>query len=226
MSIATTKSLNLAGFLVGVAEAGKSSHVTELAYDFVSRGGWVFFHDPTRSFEEMGAVVFSSWAEYMATAARDVDERGLPKLRVVAFTCPWSEVVAGVKALGRAYNTQHDTRMPMLLIGDEASGIDSSGRTHMSQEDQELWSQRRHFGCGILVNLQRVKNLPTPFWEQVNHIWVFRVTPGDVDIITQGADLPRGLIANAPQLEQYDFLHVELGFEKRISDLRLWDVPS
>jgi hypothetical protein len=226
MTIATSKTLNLAGFLVGVAGAGKSSHVQELANDFADRGGYVFFHDPTRSFEELGAVFFASWAEYLATAAKDLDEAGLPKLRVASFGCPWSELVAGMKELGRTYNTQNHVRMPMLLVGDEASGIDSSGRTHMSQEDQELWAQRRHFGIAILVNLQRVKNLPTPFWEQVNHIWVFRVTPGDVAIITDGADLPRNLIADGPQLEQFAFLHVELGFEKRIAEGRLWEVPS
>lgn len=224
MTIATTKTLNLAGFLVGVAEAGKSTLVLELVDDWLRRGGWAFVHDPTRSFR---VPSYGSWAEYLAAATRSVDDSGLPTLRVAAFSCPWSELVAGVKALARQLNSQHRVRMPMLLVGDEASGIDSSGRTHMSHEDQELWSQRRHFGVAIVVNLQRVKNLPLPFWEQVNHLWVFRLaTPKDADIIAEGAQIAPGLMQFATRLPQYRFEHLVLGFERRLSRSRLWGVPA
>lgn len=229
MSIATTEPLNLAMLVAGITGAGKSTFVRDVAHDWLERGGWVFIHDPTRSFE---VPHFNSWAEYMAAAAANLDEAtGLTKLRVCGFTCKWSELRAGMVALGKQLNSEHAVRFPMLLIGDEVTAIDSSGKTYIGEDDKELLGQRRHFGIAVVVNVQRVPDLMADWWGRVSDIVLFRLgSIEDTYSIEKGAELPKGSLAPATKLDKYEFLHVLRGFENLtavpFTEQALWTVPA
>lgn len=229
MSIATTEPMNLAMFVAGVSGAGKTTYVNDVARDWLERGGWVFVHDMTRSF---AVPHFKSWAEYLAAAAANIDEAtGFTKLRIAGFSCKWSELVAGMKDLARQLNSEKNIRFPMLLICDEAAQIDSSGKTYIGEEDKDLFGLRRHYGIAIVVNMQRVTDLMESFWGRLTDIILFRLGAAvDAQIIERGAEFPKGTLAAATKLDQFDFLHVLRGFDNLtqnpFTDEPLWRVPA
>jgi hypothetical protein len=201
------------GMLTGLPKAGKSSLLKDLAGAFLEAGGYALIHDQAHDWKL--PVHVHAWDEFMALMGRR------PRPRAVGFDGPWSELVKGVIELGRKVNAQTEVTFPMFVGADETSGIDSSGRTHLGADDSVLLTQRRHLGVAIGLNLQRVSNLPETAWGLVTDLFAFRMVAHDVETLEARIDSP-GLLAGAVSLPQGEYLHCELGFEKRIVDEKLW----
>ena len=66
-----------------------------------------------------------------------------------------------------------NVRVPMMLVYDESSLMDTSGPTHMDALDIELFSNRRHYGVHPVYNVQRPGALVESFFTQSTEVGIF-----------------------------------------------------
>ncbi len=208
--------VNYMAIVAGVPETGKSSLVATQARAWLEAGEWVFFHDPNGQFSlpEFGSLAaYYASADAWRSAAAAAAASGKPMPRAASIGGASSDLVALVDELGQKHNNQFRVRLPMRLVVDEASLLDKSGSSHMSREDNELISNRRHRGVGISINTQRVKQLPAPFYQTATDVYAFVGLPRSaIDHLVEMLNIRDPSTLDALDAEpSHEFLHIKPG---------------
>ncbi len=133
--------------------------------------GIALVHDPNAQFDDLCAT-FESVDAWRAAATKAAAEQQ-PFPRGAAFTCAASAVAALAIELGKQHNKAKDVRLPIKLVYDETSMMDTSGPTHMDQLDTMILANRRHWGIAPVFNVQRVTALTEAFYSQATDVIIF-----------------------------------------------------
>lgn len=167
--------VDAATVLCGLPKHGKTTRARELGLDFLQRlpSGRLFVHDKHEQFSPDICALYQNPDEWRAKAAAAAAE-GKPFPRGASFwRCKASDVTRLVVELGEKHNRAKNVRVPMMLVYDESSLMDTSGPTHMDALDIELFSNRRHYGVHPVYNVQRPGALVESFFTQSTEVGIF-----------------------------------------------------
>ena len=168
------------------ARAEVAAHLQEFEH------GLVFVHDCNIQFRDYCAVYtdVAAWKAAAAAAAA----KGTPMPRGASIAGDAEELTREVIELGKRFNTAERTRVPIFLAYDESSLMETSGSTYMGKLDVKLQSMRRHWGIGLLYNVQEVGALTRGFYGRATKVIAFS-QPSELD--TDKLELALGLPAGA-----------------------------
>ena len=165
--------LDQAVIVIGPPKHGKTTIGRELVKAHLEKypTGIALVHDTNRQFTDLCRWTGSVAAcRANVTAARREKK---PIARGWAFggeSTPVSELAA---ELGQLHNRADDVRVPILLVYDETSMMESSGSTHIAQIDLRINANRRHWGIAPVYNLQRPTALTEAFYTMSTDVYVF-----------------------------------------------------
>lgn len=159
--------LNQAIIIVGPPQHGKTTKARQFAADFATAGGWVVVHDPNRQFRDL-ADCYEDAAEWRAKLVAKQ-----PMCRIASVGGAAADVTRTVVELGRAHNQAGNVKLPLMLVYDESSLLGSSGASYIGESDNQLLSNRRHWGIATLYNVQRPTALTEGFYTLATDVIVF-----------------------------------------------------
>lgn len=196
---------NFTAAIIGPPGYGKTTLAKQLAAQHLAKhkAGIVLAHDPVGQF---GGSKFSSAEEFRRTALKSKTIARLCSIGGVA-----SDVTALADAIGQRVNTAANARMPILVVYDESSLLDTSGPTHMGTADRQLLAIRRHRGIGLVYNLQRPNQVMQSFFFSCTDAYVFWSLPKFAAMLDDCLSLPAGTLeaAGACRLAKHQYLHVQ-----------------
>lgn len=199
--------MNYCGLIFAAPGFGKTSIAIEIADTFLAKGVKVFAHDPNKMFRGRAAE-YASVAEYDARViAAEKKEERIPACS--SFNCPAAEVRDLVVRLGRKHNDMDRVKVPMLMIFDEGSLVDS-GSTYISKEDQALLANRRHLGVGVLFLLQRTAMLTKAFRDFATDLYVMNQPVEDLEPVEKSLRLPAGSLRDIAALSKHRYVHAQI----------------
>jgi len=166
--------LDQAVLLCGLPKHGKTTEARRLAKAHLERypTGYVLVHDRHAQFSPDITRAFKDTAEWRAELAAAAAEKK-PFPRGASFRCSATEISKLAIELGEKHNNAKHVRVPMMVIYDESSLMDSSGPTHMDALDVDLFSNRRHYGIAPVYNVQRPGALMEAFFTQSTEVYIF-----------------------------------------------------
>jgi hypothetical protein len=199
---------DLFAVIIGPPKYGKTSLASMLLRDHLERGFWVFAHDPSGQFFDTCASypTFAAWEKAAAKAAAG----GAPMPRGAAIAGDVRDVIDGVKKLGERFNTQWRHRMPLLLVCDEGSLLESSS-SHTDKADRELFSRRRHFGLSIVLLLQYSTMLNRQVLALTTDVYLFAQSEDDIERLEKLLFQPGGTLCALPSLPKHRYVHCRRG---------------
>lgn len=164
---------NFAAVIVGPPQAGKTTAVRKIVREHLEKWptGIALVHDPNRQFLDLCAPYDDVKAWRKAIAAAGAAGKSVPPGASIGGVA--SDITAAAIAMGREHNTAANIRVPILLAFDESSLMDTSGPTHLGDQDTQLLSNRRHWGIGPVYNVQRVTSLTEGFYTMATDVYVF-----------------------------------------------------
>lgn len=201
--------VNYQGITVALPEYGKSSIAAAIIAKKLREGRWVFAHDRNRQFNPVTRC-YASAGEWR-NAARAAAERNEPMPRGASMTGKWSEVAALVEELGRRHNSVNAVHMPMLLVADESSLMDTSGATFVDKSDQEVMANRRHLGVELLFNVQTKTMLTEKFWTQATDVYLMAQPEHRLRELEKACHLRLGSLGVLLNLPPHRYVHVRPG---------------
>lgn len=169
----TQQFFDYATIIVGLPRHGKTTIAAHEAFDHLTRypTGLVLAHDPNGQFRSF-CTVYDTIDEYKrardaATAKRQPFPRGA-SIRNDAKAIRDEAI-----AIGRARNTDVNTRVPIKLTYDEGSLAKSSGGSWMSEIDEAMLSNRAHWGIHVTYNIQKPTALTEAFYTMSRDVFIF-----------------------------------------------------
>ena len=168
-----TAQFNHAVVIVGLPRHGKTSIARDEVRDHLATypQGRALVHDPQRQFRDLCAMFddVAHWKRelHAAIAAKKPFPHG------ASIGGEASEVRDAAIELGKLHNRADNVRVPIMLVYDESSLMDTSGPTHMDKADTALLSNRAHWGIATLYNVQRPTALPEGFYSMATRVVIF-----------------------------------------------------
>lgn len=165
--------LDQAAIVVGLPKHGKTTIARMLVKEHLEKwgSGIAIVQDYNRQFGDLCARYETVEAFRAAATKARKEKRALP--RGAAFGCKSSALAELARELGRLHNRDTDVRVPIMLVYDEASLMDTSGSTHISDIDEEINANRRHMGIAPVYNIQRPTALTEAFYTTATDVYVF-----------------------------------------------------
>ena len=164
--------LDKAVIVIGPPKHGKTTIARGLVLEHLTAyaTGFALVHDPNRQLRSCRR--YESVAQFRAACAAAVrDKKPIP--RGASFGGKASELSAFARELGQLHNSDTNVQVPILLVYDESSLMDTSGSTHISDVDLEINANRRHWGIAPVYNLQRPTALTEAFYTMATDVYVF-----------------------------------------------------
>lgn len=163
---------NFSAVVIGPPQYGKTTIVKGLVEQHLRAHptGLALVHDPNRQFRDLCATYDDS-AAWLAALTRAADE-GKPFPRGASIGGKASALRDAVVAIGKRRNSAGNVRLPMLLAYDESSLMGSSGSSYISEDDNALLSNRRHWGIGTVYNVQRPTALTEAFYSLATDVFI------------------------------------------------------
>jgi hypothetical protein len=204
--------LNKLGILVGPSEYGKSTIVRgEVVTHLASHPRSVaFVHDPHGEYAPDLCTSYES--PDAARAALQAMRPGLS--RGFSVRGKSSQVRDLAIEVGKRSNKKDNVRVPVLLAHDESSLMNSSGKTHMSDEDLDLCSNRRHYGVYALLNVQTVRALTEGWFSNATDVWILsQQNEDDARELEKRIGLGKGMLMRSRiwKAPPFKFLHWRRG---------------
>lgn len=202
------RQVNFQAIVVGMPGAGKSTLLRSIARRAILEdGAAVLAHDRIGDWER----------EWRIPAFRD--EHAVWELlaagkwpRAVSLQMLAADATRIARTLGQRFNTPVKLSVPMFLVYDEGTLVETSGATHQGRDDQELNALRRQWGIGVAYNMQRTATLPDPFWDLTTDVYLATMADErSVRATEVGCGLPRGALSHAMRLPPYHWIHVRRG---------------
>lgn len=168
-----SSSFNHAVVIVGLPGHGKTTvaRAEVLEHLKTHANGVALVHDPNRQFKDLCACYESVAAWRAAAAAAAAAKQPFPRGASIGGKA--SELTLAAIELGKRHNTAESTRVPVLVVYDESSLLDSSGSTYMGELDVQLLSNRRHWGIAPVYNVQKPTALQEGFYTMATRVYVF-----------------------------------------------------
>ena len=204
-----TVQLNSAVICCGPAEYGKTSIARKGALDHLTTypTGIVLAHDRHRQLVKSGMTKLYDTVQQW----RDERAKNPTAPRGASFRCAWSEVAKLAIELGEKHNTDDNVKLPIKLIGDETSLMNTSGPTHMDSLDFQIFADRRHWGIAIQLNVQRQSSLMVAFYDQATDVIIFSQGEEDARDLEKKLSLRKGELAPVVMAPPFHYLHWKRG---------------
>lgn len=203
---------NHAVVVVGPPQYGKTTiaRAEAVAHLRAHAAGLVLAHDPNRQFRDF-CRVYESAADWRAALDRAQRKRE-PFARGASIGGSAAELTRTAIELGRARNAAGAVRVPILLVYDESSLMETSGGSWMGKDETQLLSNRRHWGIAPLYNVQRPTALTEAFYSMATDVYVF-AQPSErrTEVIEEYLGLPRGALRSLVGAPRYQFAHWRAG---------------
>lgn len=202
---------NYCAYVVGPPEYGKTTIAAMIARRHLETmpTGILFVHDPVAQFAKHGCAYYAT-VDAWRVAAREASTKKTALPRGASIGGDASEVTALALELGEKMNRADAVRVPILLVYDEASLMDTSGSTYMGKLDNTLIATRRHRGVGLVFNLQDPGQLTSRFFRMGTDYYLLAQTSRAAAQLDERLYLEPGtmLAAGVTRLEMHQYLHV------------------
>jgi hypothetical protein len=201
--------IDQATIIVGLPKHGKTTIARRVALEHLTKypTGRVLAHDLHQQFVPDLAAAYETIEQWRA-AQMDATK---PAPRGASFQCSSAEVARLAVELGKRHNKAKDVKLPIALIFDEASLMDTSGPTFMDRLDFQLFANRRHWGLAPVFNVQRQSSLMSAFYEQATDVYIFSQTDENARELERKLSLPKGALAPTVNAPKYRHLHWRQG---------------
>lgn len=204
--------LDQATIVVGLPKHGKTTIARKEAHAHLQTfpSGLVLAHDKheqlvpdlTRSYASA-----DEWRKAYAAAAAAKQ----PFARGASFRGDSTEVARLAIELGERHNSAKNVRVPIKLIFDESSLMETSGATWMDKLDFQVFANRRHWGLAPFLNVQRQASLTAAFFEQATDVYVFAQTEENARELERKLSLPKGALQAIVNAPKFRYLHWRQG---------------
>lgn len=203
---------NHAVVIVGLPRHGKTS----IARDEVAAHlknyptGRALVHDPQRQFRDLCATFedVAHWRRELqaAIAAKKPFPHG------ASLGGDASAVRDAAIELGKLHNNADNIRVPIMLVYDESSLMDTSGPTHIDKGDTALLSNRAHWGIAPIYNVQRPTALSEAFYTMATDVYIF-AQPSErrTRVLEEYLGLPDDALRELVQAPQFRYRHYRMG---------------
>ena len=199
--------IDQATIVVGLPKHGKTTIARSVALAHLQTypTGKVFAHDKHEQLAPDITTVYATIDEWRAANRAPTAPRG------ASFRCSSVEVAKLAVELGERHNRVKDVKIPIALIFDEASLMETSGPTFMDKLDFQIFANRRHWGLAPLFNVQRQSSLMAAFYEQATDVYVFAQTEENARELEKKLSLPRGALGSTINAPKFHYLHWRQG---------------
>lgn len=200
--------LDRSTMIVGLPKHGKTTIARRIALEHLREfpSGLAFVHDQQEQFVPDLTRMYEDAAEWRKAQAK---KEPLP--RGASFRCGSSEVRDLAVEIGRRHNRDKNVKVPILLVYDESSLMDTSGSTHMDKKDFQVFALRRHWGIHAVLNTQKVSNLMDGFYEQAVDVFVFNQNAENAALLEKRLSLAKGALASTVNAPKFRFVHCRQG---------------
>jgi len=203
---------NKAVVIVGPPQYGKTTiaRAEAVAHLRAHPTGLVLAHDPNRQFRDFCAV-FEDAAEWRRKAGEAASKRR-PFPRGASIGGSAAELTRVAVEIGRARNQAGAVRVPIFLVYDESSLMETSGSSFMGKEETQLLSNRRHWGIAPLYNVQRPTALTEAFYSMATDVYVL-AQPSETrtEKLEEYLGLARGSMRSLVGAQKFRYLHWRAG---------------
>jgi len=205
-------SFNSATVIVGPPQYGKTTIARDVALAFLREHpkGLVMAHDPNRQFRDF-CRTYETAADWRAKLARAAS-KSEPFARGASIGGSAAELAQVAIELGRRWNTADRVRVPLLLVYDESSLLETSGSSHIGQADTQLLSNRRHWGIGPIYNVQRPTALTEAFYSMATDVYIL-AQPSErrTGVLEEYLGLKGGALSSLVGAPKFRFAHWRAG---------------
>jgi hypothetical protein len=205
-------------FVVGPPKSGKSSLAEELVRAELAAGSVAFVQDQNAEFGHIGPTYDT--ADDWRAAAQAASVEGAPPLsRAAVISCRRpvvrdkeyrgaDQLIHLALELGDRWNRVEGRGIDITLWLNEASSLHETKSTHIGPLQEELINQRRHVRLRLVYCLQRVTQLPAPFWDVLTHGYLFQVPRDDrIDLLEKNlARVRKGELACLSELPRHRYV--------------------
>lgn len=203
---------NKAVVVVGPPQYGKTTKAIDQAVEHLRAypTGLVLAHDPNRQFRSFCGVyeTVSDWRRALDQAARTKTE--IPRGSSVGGSA--ADVTRAAVELGKARNVAGKVRVPIFLVFDESSLMETSGGSFMGKEETQLLSNRRHWGIAPLYNVQRPTALTEAFYSMSTDVFIFgQPSERRTAILEEYLGLRAGVLAWLVGAPKFTYAHWRAG---------------
>ncbi len=206
-------SFNRLAVVVGPAEYGKTTFVRKLVREHLTQHptGLVLAHDPHGS---VGRGFCERYAD-ASDVRRALESGGTSERKLVrgfAMGGSSSEVRALAVELGKRWNSERGVRVPVLQVEDESSLGDGSTANHVTPDDRALASNRRHWGVGLVMNVQSPSGVHLMWYEQATDVVMFCLSNEErVRTMERTLGLSKGVLAPLQHAPKFHYVHWRRG---------------
>ncbi len=207
-------SLDQMTIVIGPPKVGKTTYVRQLVVEHLTKypSGIALVHDSNGDqFRDICAPYDNVAAYRDAVAAAAESGNKLP--RGSAFLGFDSSAIRSLAVeIGTKYNAADVVQVPILLVFDETSMMESSGSTWIDRDDLRMVATRRHLGIAPVYNCQREAALTQAFFDVSTDVLVFSQNSIDAALaIEKKIGLAKGSLAKCVGASKFLYAHWHQG---------------
>ena len=198
--------------VIGPPKHGKTSILHDVCERHLTSypTGVALVHDVNRQFVDLCAR-YENVADYRGKANKAA-LAGEPFPRGASFGCDTSEIAELALELGVLHNEDTRVTVPILLIYDETSLMETSGSTWVSKLDLKIIANRRHRGIHPAYNLQRHAGLMDAFFELATDVCILsQVSDENTRALEKKIGMKPGALARLVGAPKYTYVHWRQG---------------